>query len=56
MDERAQTATEYLLILALGLVLLGVVLAMALRLRDFSNVLTGRVAEERNNTLSMLVS
>lgn len=56
MDNRAQTATEYLLILALGLVVLGVVLAMSLRMRDFGNVLTQRVTEERNNTLSMLVN
>ncbi|NYZ74996.1 hypothetical protein H0O03_01910 [Candidatus Micrarchaeota archaeon] len=55
MDERGQTSTEYLMILALALVVLGIVLALALRTRDFSDLLTNRVAEERNQTLQMLV-
>jgi len=55
MDERGQTATEYLLVLALALVVLGIVLALALRTRDFSDLLTTRVAQERNETLQMLL-
>lgn len=56
MNQRGQTAAEYLLLVALGLVVLLVGISVALQLRTISTSVTSRVALEENNTIAMLVN
>ncbi len=53
--ERAQTATEYILLVALGLALVLLGIAVATQIQDFANNLMTRVSIERNSTISMLL-
>lgn len=55
LGNRGQAAVEYLLLIALGLVIVIVGVAVALQVREFTNVVVNRVGIERNATLAMLV-
>ncbi len=54
MDDRAQVSTEYLLFLALGLVIVIVGVALALQVKNLADLVSARAAAERNATISML--
>ena len=55
MNDKAQAAVEYLLLLAIGLAVVIVGVALASQLKTLSDSVLGRVDAERNSTLSMLV-
>lgn len=55
MDDASQGATEYLLLVAMGLVIILVGIGVALQLRSLADLVVTRVRIERNNTLTMLV-
>lgn len=55
MEERGQAAVEYLLLIALGLVVVIVGVAVALQIQQFTSVVAERVSIERNSTLAMMV-
>ena len=54
-EEDAQAATEYLLLVALGLAVLIVAVGVALELRSLTDVVTARVRTERNDAIATLV-
>ncbi len=54
-EESGQAATEYLLLIAVSLAIILVGVAVALELRNLSDVVVARVRAERNSTVSMLV-
>ncbi len=54
MEERAQVSTEYLLLLALGLVIVIIGVALSLQLKSLADVLSARAGSERNATIAML--
>jgi Flp pilus assembly pilin Flp len=56
MNQRGQTAAEYILLVALGLVVLMVGITVALQLQGISSSVSARVALEENNTIAMLVN
>jgi uncharacterized protein (UPF0333 family) len=55
MESRGQAAVEYLLLIALGLVIVIVGVAVALQIREFTDIVVDRVAIDRNATLAMIV-
>jgi len=55
MNARGQAAIEYLLLIALGIAIVIVGVAVALQIREFTSVVVNRVGIERNSTLAMLV-
>jgi len=54
LDNRAQVSTEYLLLLALGLVIVIVGVVLALQVKNLADLVSLRAAAERNATISML--
>ncbi len=52
---RGQTAIEYLLLVALGVAVVVMGIAVAGQLKGFSDVLMTRVGMERNTTIAMLL-
>lgn len=54
-DSRAQAATEYLLLIAVSLAVVLIGIAVALELRNLSDVVVSRARSERNSTISMLI-
>ncbi len=55
MEEKAQAATEYILLIALGLAVLMVAIGVVLQLRSLADVVVARMRTERNDAISMLV-
>ncbi|MFA6049406.1 MAG: hypothetical protein WC792_05685 [Candidatus Micrarchaeia archaeon] len=53
--KRAQTAIEYLLLIALGVAVVVMGVAVAGQLKGFSDILLTRVGMERNTTIAMLL-
>ncbi len=53
--RKAQTAIEYLLLVALGVAIVVVGIAVAGQLKGFSDTIMTRVSIERNSTMAMLV-
>ncbi len=56
MDQRAQTSTEYILLIALGLVVVLAGIAVATQIKAISDVVSARIASDRNRIISMFVS
>lgn len=54
-DSRGQAATEYLLLIAVSLAVVLIGVAVALELKNLSDVVITRVRAERNATISMLI-
>lgn len=54
-DERGQISTEYLLLLALGMLIVIIGVTIALQLKTLSDFVAARTAVERNATMAMLV-
>ncbi len=55
MDCKAQTAIEYLLLVALGLAILFVGIVLATQIKSFIDQVLSQSVQQRNETLSMLV-
>jgi uncharacterized protein (UPF0333 family) len=55
MDDRAQAATEYLLLVAVGLAILVVAVSLVLQLRGISDTVAASVRSERAEAIAMLV-
>lgn len=53
-EKRSQTSAEYLLLIALGIVVLLVGIGVALQLRTLSTAVVDRVRLERNNSIGMI--
>lgn len=53
-DERAQVATEYLLIVAIGIAVVVAGAVLATRMLDFVNWASWQVSVQRNATIAML--
>ncbi|MFH1200116.1 MAG: hypothetical protein V1708_03555 [Candidatus Micrarchaeota archaeon] len=53
---RAQTSTEYILLVALGLVVVLAGIAVAAQIKDISDIVSARVSSDRNKVISMFVS
>lgn len=56
MDCRAQTSTEYILLVALGLVVVLAGIAVATQIKGVSDVVTSRISSDRNRIISMFVT
>ena len=56
LDSRAQTSTEYILLIALGLVIVLAGIAVAAQIKDISDIVSARVSSDRNKVISMFVS
>ncbi len=54
-DERGQAATEYLLLVAVGLAILVVAVSLVLQLRGISDTVANHVRSERAEAIAMLV-
>jgi len=54
-DCTGQTATEYLMLVAVSLAIVLVGVGVALELKSLSDVVLFRVGSQRNSTLAMLV-
>jgi len=54
-DSRGQAATEYLLLIAVSLAIVLIGVAVALELKNLSDIVVTRVRAERNATISMLI-
>lgn len=55
LHEKGQVATEYLLLLALGLLIVIIGVTVALQLKTLSDFVAARTAVERNATMAMLL-
>ena len=55
MRLRGQAATEYILLIALGLVIVVVAMAIAFQVKGFTDSLSTRIAIERSALISLLV-
>lgn len=55
MDDKAQAATEYLLLVAVGLAILVVAVSVVLELRGISDAVSSHVRTERAEAIEMLV-
>ncbi len=56
LDSRAQTSTEYILLIALGLVIVLAGIAVAAQIKEISDIVSARVSSDRNKVISMFVS
>lgn len=54
-ETRGQAATEYLLLIAVSLAVVLIGVAVALELKNLSDVVVSRARAERNATIAMLV-
>ena len=54
MDEKAQTSTEYLLLIAFGLIIVLGGIVIAIQIKDISDVISNRVTNDRNSTITMI--
>jgi uncharacterized protein (UPF0333 family) len=55
MGERGQTSTEYMLLIALGLTVVIVSIAIATQIKGMTDSLLVRAQIERDSTISMIV-
>lgn len=55
LGEEGQAATEYLLLVAVSLAIILVGVAVALELKNLSDVVVSRTRAERNATIAMLI-
>ena len=56
IGNRAQTSTEYILLIALGLVIVLAGIAVAAQIKEISDIVSTRVSADRNKVISMFVS
>jgi len=56
MDQKAQTSTEYILLIALGLVVVLAGIAVATQIKTISDVVSARISADRNKVIAMFVS
>ena len=55
-EEKGQASVEYLLLVALGIAVVVMGIAVAAQLKGFTDTLMTRVGLERNATIAMIVS
>jgi len=53
--RRGQAATEYILLVALGLVIVVVGIALAFQVKGFTDAIATRIADERNALIAMVL-
>jgi uncharacterized protein (UPF0333 family) len=56
MKNKAQVSAEYLLLVALGLVIIIAGVTLAMKANDFANVVSSLITNEANQTISMISS
>ena len=56
MENKAQVSAEYLLLVALGLVIIIAGVTLAMKANDFANVVSSLISNEANQTISMISS
>ncbi|MFH1106447.1 MAG: hypothetical protein V1787_00975 [Candidatus Micrarchaeota archaeon] len=56
LGNRAQTSTEYILLIALGLVVVLAGISVAAQIKEISDIISQRVSSDRNKIISMFVS
>jgi uncharacterized protein (UPF0333 family) len=55
LGQRGQTSTEYMLLIALGLTIVIISIAIATQIKGMTDSLLVRAAVERESTISMIV-
>jgi uncharacterized protein (UPF0333 family) len=55
LGQRGQTSTEYMLLIALGLTVVIISIAIATQMKDMTDTLLVRAQIERDATISMIV-
>ncbi len=55
LGQRGQTSTEYMLLIALGLTIVIISIAIATQMKDMTDTLLVRAQIERDATISMIV-
>jgi uncharacterized protein (UPF0333 family) len=55
LGQRGQTATEYMLLIALGLTVVIVSIAVATQIKDMTDSLMVRAQLERDSTVAMII-
>jgi len=55
LGQRGQTSTEYMLLIALGLTVVIISIAIATQMKDMTDTLLVRAQIERDSTISMIV-
>ena len=53
-DEKGQASSEYLLLVALGLVIILVAVSIALKTKDLAELVSLKAENQRNETLSQI--
>ncbi len=53
-DEKGQASSEYLLLVALGLVIILVAVSVALKTKDLAELVSLKAENQRNETLSQI--
>lgn len=55
MDDKAQAAVEYILLVALGLFLMIIAFTLAFYVKQFTDITLQDIAQTRNETISMFL-
>jgi hypothetical protein len=55
MDQKGQTSTEYILLVALGLVIVLAGISIAMQIKEVADVVTTRVEADRNSIIGMFL-
>ena len=55
MDDRAQAAVEYILLVALGLFLMIIAFTLAFYVKQFTDITLQDIGQTRNETVAMLL-
>ncbi|MFH0972162.1 MAG: hypothetical protein V1835_06370 [Candidatus Micrarchaeota archaeon] len=55
MDQRGQTSTEYILLVALGLVIVLAGISIATQIKEVADVISARIEADRNAIIGMFL-
>ncbi|MFH1442707.1 MAG: hypothetical protein ABIG96_01620 [Candidatus Micrarchaeota archaeon] len=55
MDQRGQTSTEYILLVALGLVIVLAGISIAAQIKEVADVISIRIEADRNSIIGMFL-